>query len=37
MKKEGKEYFEDIWNFMEVVGIIIFFIGAALDIYYPRI
>lgn len=35
--QEGRDYFEDIWNYLEVAGIIIFYIGAAIDIQYPSI
>ena len=35
--QEGRDYFEDIWNYMEVAGIVIFYIGAALDILNPSI
>lgn len=32
VKKEGKDYFEDVWNYLEVTGMIVFYIGAGLDI-----
>ena len=32
MHKEGCAYFEDIWNYLEATGIIIFYISAVLDI-----
>jgi len=37
MRQEGRDYFEDIWNYLECIGIIIFYIGACLDIINPQI
>lgn len=37
LSQEGRDYFLDFWNYMEVIGIIIFYIAAVLDIIHPSI